>query len=477
MARLITPLSKDVNEWYNDVVLKAELADYATVRGSMIIRPYGFDIWRRIQEVLGASIRGAGVRDAYFPLFIPESFLKREAKHVEGFAPEVAWVTEAGGKELAERLAVRPTSETIMYDTFSRWIHSHRDLPLKINQWANVVRWELRTKPFLRTTEFLWQEGHTVHASLEEAEAETMRALTMYEQFCREWLAMPVLTGKKTDAEKFAGALYTSSIETLLLDGKALQAGTSHNLGQNFAKVFKIQYADQSGALQYPWQTSWGMSTRIIGGLILTHGDDRGLVLPPKIAPIQVVVVPIYKTDQERTDTLAQGSRVVRELQARGVRVEFDQRQGLSPGYKFTDWEVRGVPLRIEVGPKDVQAGQVVLVPRTAGKKSMVKLSAATESIIKELDTIQVALLDRATEYRESHTSSVESYEDFKETIETKKGFVRAGWCGSAECESQIKQETKATIRVIPFVQSDMPKKCLKCAKTSKSLVIFARAH
>lgn len=480
MPEKIASLKKDVNDWYNDVIIKAELADYATVRGMMIIRPYGFDIWRRVQDVLGGAIRESGTKDAYFPLMIPESFLKREAKHVEGFAPEIAWVTEGGGKELPERLAVRPTSETIMYDTFSRWIHSHRDLPLKINQWANVVRWEKRTKLFLRTTEFLWQEGHTVHASLEEADAETMRALQMYEAFCRDWLAMPVLTGRKTESEKFAGALYTTSIEALLLDGKALQAGTSHNLGQNFAKVFKIQYADESGALQSPWQTSWGMSSRIIGGLILTHGDERGLVLPPKIAPIQVVIVPICKTPEEKNTVSAECDALYKKLLAAGVRVEFDQRDGVSPGFKYNHWEVRGVPVRVEIGPRDLKEKKIMLVSRLAegkaGKKS-IDTDTAVESITELLGQIQIELLERATKYRDEHTTSVESYDEFKKVIDDKKGFVRAGWCGDAECEATIKTETKATIRVLPFEQKNIPATCLREDKPAKHVAIFARAH
>jgi prolyl-tRNA synthetase len=477
MARFLTSLKEDVNGWYNDVIIKAELADYATVRGMMIIRPYGFDIWRRIQEVLGGSIRASGVQDAYFPLFIPESFLRREAQHVEGFAPEIAWVTEGGGKKLAERLAVRPTSETIMYDTFSRWIHSHRDLPLKINQWANVVRWEKRTKPFLRTTEFLWQEGHTVHATAEEAEAETMRALTMYETFCRETLAIPVLTGKKTEAEKFAGAVYTTSIETLLLDGKALQAGTSHNLGQNFAKVFKIQFADAAGALQHPWQTSWGMSIRIVGALILTHGDENGLVLPPRIAPIQVVVVPIYKTDDEKKSVLAEAEKVVKQLTEHSLRVHLDQRAEVSPGFKFNHWEMRGVPLRIEIGPRDIKANKLSLVTRHNGAKETIGLTKVAAEIEKKLAAIQVAMLDRATAFRDEHTSTVESYDDFKKTIDTKMGLIRAGWCGDAKCEQDVKQETKATIRILPFDQKSMPSMCMHCGKEAKHLAIFARAH
>jgi len=476
MAKSITPISKDVNEWYNDVCLRAELADYGAVRGTMVIRPYGFSIWKRVQDVLGGAINDAGVEDAYFPLFIPESFLKREAEHVEGFAPEVAWVTNAGGEDLAERVAVRPTSETIMYDTFSRWIQSHRDLPLRINQWANVVRWEKRTKLFLRTTEFLWQEGHTVHAAAEEAEAETARALTAYETFCRETLALPVITGRKTESEKFAGALYTTSIEALLKDGKALQAGTSHNLGQNFAKAFGIAYTDDGGKKATPWQTSWGMSTRIVAALILTHGDDQGLVLPPNIAPLQVVIVPIYKTDAEKTAVLAAAIEAEKSLRAAGMRVKLDQRDGYSPGYKFNHWEVRGVPVRLEIGPKDVAAKQAVAVVRHTGDKQKLALVGIAEAVTKLLDTTQVQLLDAATKYRDEHTYDATDYAAFKKQVEN-GGLFRAGWCGDAKCEADVKAETKATIRVLPFEQKNVPAECLKCGKAAKHLAILARAH
>lgn len=476
MAKSITPISKDVNEWYNDVCLRAELADYGAVRGTMVIRPYGFAIWKRVQEVLGGAIADAGVEDAYFPLFIPESFLKREAQHVKGFAPEIAWVTEAGGEKLAERVAVRPTSETIMYDTFSRWIQSHRDLPLRINQWANVVRWEKRTKLFLRTTEFLWQEGHTVHAAPEEAEAETARALTAYETFCRETLAVPVISGRKTESEKFAGASYTVAVEALLKDGKALQCGTSHNLGQNFAKAFGIAYTDEAGKKSTPYQTSWGMSTRIIAGLILTHGDDQGLVLPPKIAPVQVVIVPIYKTDAEQKSVLATSVDVEKKLRAAGMRVKLDQRDGYSPGYKFNHWEVRGVPVRLEIGPKDVAAKQAVAVVRHKGDKQKLALTGIAEAVTKLLDTTQVQLLDAATKYRDEHTYDATDYAAFKKQVEG-GGLFRAGWCGDAKCEADVKAETKATIRVLPFDQKKVPATCLKCGKEARHLAIFARAH
>jgi prolyl-tRNA synthetase len=476
MAKSITPISKDINAWYNDVCLRAELADYGAVRGTMVIRPYGFSIWKRVQEVLGGAINAAGVEDAYFPLFIPESFLKREAEHVEGFAPEVAWVTEAGGEKLAERVAVRPTSETIMYDTFSRWIQSHRDLPLKINQWANVVRWEKRTKLFLRTTEFLWQEGHTVHVAPEEAEAETARALTAYETFCRETLAVPVISGRKTESEKFAGALYTTAVESLLQDGKALQAGTSHNLGQNFAKAFKIEYTDDGGKKATPWQTSWGLSTRIVAALILTHGDDQGLVMPPKIAPVQVAIVPIFKTDEQKNEVLAAATTIEQELRKRGVRVHLDGREQYSPGYKFNHWEVRGVPVRVEIGPKDVAAKQAVAVVRHTGEKKQLPLDGIDAAITQLLDTVQVQMLDRATKWRDEHTYDVADYASFKTKID-QGGFFRAGWCGDAKCEADVKAETKATIRVLPFDQKGMPESCMKCGKSAKRLAIFARAH
>jgi len=471
MPTKITPLSKDANAWYNDVVLQADMADYGSVRGTMIIKPYGFAIWKRIQRVLGDAIEGAGVQDAYFPLLIPESFLKKEASHIEGFAPEVAWVTEAGGKKLQERLAVRPTSETIINDAFSRWIESHRDLPMRINQWVNVMRWEKRTKLFLRTSEFLWQEGHTVHAAPEEAAAETERALSMYKTFCRETLAIPVLTGHKTESEKFAGADYTLAIETLLKDGKSLQAGTSHNLGQNFAKVFDIKFADETGVRAVPWQTSWGMSSRIIGALILTHGDDKGLVLPPNIAPWQVVIVPIYKTDQEKKDVMASVDEVAKTLRKVDVRVHIDQRDGYSPGYKFNDWEVRGVPLRIEIGPKDVAKKSVMTVTRHTGDKTAMKIGALDKSIPEMLTKIQTSLLDNAQKYRDEHTLKVADYKEFKEAIE-KGVLIDAGWCGE-----KIKEETKATIIILPFDQKTIPEACVGCGKPATHRAIFARAH
>lgn len=469
----ITPQSEDFSQWYLDIVKEAELADYSKIKGCMVIKPYGYAIWENMQKDLDSRIKAAGVKNVYFPLFIPESFLQREKEHVEGFAPECAVVTHGGGKELTEKLVVRPTSETIMYDTFSDWIQSYRDLPLLTNQWANVVRWEMRTRPFLRTTEFLWQEGHTAHKDKAGADEEAHRALKMYEDFDREALALPVLTGRKSDKEKFAGALYTLSTEALAKDGKAIQAGTSHNLGTTFAKSFNIQYQDEAGQLQDVWQTSWGVSTRLVGTLIVCHGDDKGLKMPPKIAPIQVVVVPIFKNDEEKAAAVKAANQVKTDL--KNVRVEIDDREGQTPGYKFAEWEVKGVPIRIEIGPRDLESASCVVARRDTSEKETYELSELFTVIPKLLDEIQENLYEQALNFQKENTHQVDSYDEFKNVLEEKGGFIIAGWCGSEDCEQKIQDETKATIRVID--EEEHEGKCVLCGGEAKQRVYFAKAY
>lgn len=474
----ITPRSEDYSQWYLDIVEKAELADYSAVRGCMVIRPHGYAIWELIQRELDQRIKATGHVNAYFPLFIPMSFLQKEAEHVEGFAPEVAVVTHGGGEQLAEPLVVRPTSEAIIGHSFAKWIKSWRDLPLLINQWANVVRWEMRTRPFLRTLEFLWQEGHTAHATEQEAEEETLRILhEVYADFAEKVMALPVLRGRKTEKEKFAGALRTYAIEAMMQDGRALQAGTSHNLGQNFARAFEIMYQTPDNRQEYVWTTSWGVSTRLIGALIMAHSDDEGLVLPPKLAPVQVVIVPIYKSDAERSAVLECSHRLKEQLAER-FRVKLDDRDEVTPGFKFNEWEVRGVPVRVEVGPRDVQQGTVALarrdIPGREGK-TFVPQEGLPEQVSQLLDTIQQSLYDRALRFREDHTAEVSTYDELKEAIET--GFARAYWAGSREDEDRVQAETRATIRVIPFEQPEKAGRCILTGKETTQQVIFARAY
>jgi len=473
----ITSRSENYSEWYTDIVLRAELADYSPVKGCMVIRPRGFAVWERIREALDGMIKETGHENAYFPLFIPESFLKREAEHVEGFAPECATVTHAGGSKLEEPLVIRPTSETIMYEMYAKWIQSYRDLPLLINQWANVVRWEMRTRLFLRTCEFLWQEGHTAHETHEEAEEETLKALEIYRRLAEEWMAMPVLLGVKTEAEKFAGALRTYCIEAMMQDGKSLQAGTSHNLGQNFAKVFNVQFQDRDGKLQHAWQTSWGVSTRLMGALIMTHSDDKGLVVPPKLAPDQVVIVPIYRSDEERGDVLEAAVGLRKALKAAGVRVRLDDREQYKPGFKFNEWELRGVPIRVELGPRDLKEKKAVLVRRDTGEKTPVPLDGVEQSIASLLDTVQGDLFDRAKEMRDKTTRRVTDYDDFKKKMESEGGFAVSDWCGDSACEAGIQEETKATIRLIPFEDADADGSCIACGKKGFKKAYFARAY
>jgi prolyl-tRNA synthetase len=472
--------AEDFSAWYNEVIQRAELADYSPVRGCMVIRPNGYAIWEQMQRALDDMFKATGHQNAYFPLFIPQSFLAREAEHVEGFAPETAVVTHGGGKELEEPLVVRPTSETIIYAMYSKWIQSYRDLPVLINQWANVVRWEMRTRLFLRTTEFLWQEGHTAHASEAEAEEETLMILGLYRKFAEEWMAMPVLTGRKTDSEKFAGALRTYAIEALMQDNRALQAGTSHNLGQNFARAFDVTYQTAEGTLDHVWNTSWGVSTRLVGGLIMTHSDDSGLVCPPRLAQWQVVIVPIWKTDEDRSAVHEMGTVVMKELRQAGIRTHLDAREGMKPGAKYFEWEARGVPLRLEIGPRDVAAGSVMLARRTGGKKEAVSLVGLPRRIEAEMDAMQRSLLEAARERREAATARGISKEEFIARMADVGGFVFGGFCGSAECEAEIKEQTKATIRVLPdpeFRSPEPPVKCMWCDAPSIAEAVWAKAY
>ena len=471
----ITPRSQDFSKWYLDVVRKAELADYSPVKGCMVIRPYGYAIWELIQQALDARIKATGHVNAYFPLFIPESLLNKEAEHVEGFAPQVAYVTHGGGEELEEKLVVRPTSEAIIGTMYAKWIQSWRDLPVLINQWANVVRWEKVTRPFLRTTEFLWQEGHTAHETAEEAEEETLKILALYQEMVATELAMPVIPGCKSESEKFAGALRTYSIEALMGDGRALQAGTSHNLGQNFAKAFDITFQSRDKSVQHVWGTSWGMTTRLIGAAIMVHGDDSGLVLPPRIAPYQVVIVPIGK-DNWRETVLPRAKEIQAELVAAGIRVTLDEREE-RPGWKFSEWEMRGVPLRIEIGPKDIEKAQVFTARRDTREKAGVPMDGLAARVREILDSIQRNLLERAVAFREAHTQRVESYAAFKEAMEGRPGFVIAAWCGSADCEAQIKTDTQATIRNMPLNAPAPSGTCVRCDSPSQAEAWFAKSY
>ncbi len=465
------------SRWYHQVVRKAELADYAPVRGCMIIRPYGYAIWEHIQRLLDARFKETDVVNAYFPLLIPRSFLEREAEHVEGFAPELAWVTRGGGEELEEPLAIRPTSETIVGHSFARWIQSYRDLPLLINQWNNVVRWEKRTILFLRTTEFLWQEGHTAHRTIEEAEARTLMMLEVYRVFAEEDLAIPVIAGRKSENEKFAGALRTYSIEAMMGDGKALQSGTSHNLGTNFARGFDMKYLDADGQHKYCATTSWGLSTRTIGGVIMVHGDSSGLILPPRIAPYQVALVPIWRKEAEKAAVGELVTRVEKMLKGK-VRLKVDSSEN-TPGWKFNEWELRGVPVRMEIGPRDAQSNSVVLVRRDNRVKEIVSVEALEARLPVLLEEIQQALRQRALEFREQHTYRTDSYEEFKQIIAEQRGFVRVKWAEDSAAELAVKEETKATLRVIPFDQPEggVQGKCIYSGKAATCEAIFARAY
>jgi len=470
--------AEDFSEWYNQLVLKAQLADYAPVRGCMVVRPYGWALWENITAALDRRFKATGHQNVAFPMLIPRSFIDKEKHHVEGFSPELAVVTVGGGEELAEPLVIRPTSETIIGHMWSKWIQSYRDLPVLMNQWNSVVRWELRTKLFLRTLEFYWQEGHTAHATREEAEFETRQMLDIYTDFAVNDAAIPVIPGKKSDAEKFAGADVTFSIEAMMGDGKALQAGTSHFLGQNFAQAFEVRYLDQNGQLQHCWTTSWGLSTRFIGAIIMVHGDDQGLVMPPKLAPIQAVIVPIYKTDEEKAGVLEAARKLNNELVKAGVRVKLDEREGQSAGWKFNDWEMRGVPVRVELGPKDVAKQAAVLARRDKpGREGKVSapLTDMPATIEKLLAEIQQSLHDKALGFRKSNTHNAKNVEELKRAVET--GFALASWCGSGDCEAKIKEETRATMRCIPLEQEGAAGDCVACGKPAKDRAIFARAY
>lgn len=480
-AQGVTPQSEDFSRWYTDVVQKTELADYAPVRGCMIIRPYGYELWEAVKSGLDRRFKETGHQNAYFPLFIPMSFLQREAEHVEGFAPELAVVTHGGGKELEEPLVVRPTSETVIGHAYANWIQSYRDLPLLINQWANVVRWEMRTRLFLRTMEFLWQEGHTAHATYEEAQEETIRMLNVYADFAINDAAIPVVKGRKSDQEKFAGAMYSYTIEAMMRDKRALQAGTSHNLGQNFAKAFDIKYLDPNNELQFCWTTSWGVSTRMVGGIVMTHGDDKGLRLPPVVAPYQVVAVPIYRNDEEKQTVLPVMARLVEELRDAGVRVHVDDREGFTPGFKFNEWEMRGVPLRMEVGPRDVEKESVALVRRDIDDrkqaKSFVPQAGLPHSVTQLLGEIQDNLLNQATAFRDAHMHKADNYGEFKEIID-QGDWALAYYDGSAETEDQIKADTGgASARCFPLDQEETEGTCIVTGKPAKEKAWFAKAY
>jgi prolyl-tRNA synthetase len=479
----LTPRAQDFSAWYNELVLKAELADYSPVRGCMVIRPNGYAIWEEMHQALDRLFKDTGHQNAYFPLFIPQSFLAKEAEHVEGFAPETAVVTHGGGKELEEPLVVRPTSETIIYAMFSKWIQSWRDLPLLINQWANVVRWELRTRLFLRTTEFLWQEGHTAHATEAEAETEARLILGLYRRFMEEWMAMPVLTGLKSDSERFAGALRTYALEALMQDNKALQAGTSHNLGQNFARAFDVTFQTAEGGLDHVWNTSWGVSTRLVGALIMTHGDDAGLVCPPRLAQWQVVIVPIWKSDAERAQVAEAGARLQRDLRDAGIRVHLDLREGMKPGAKYYEWETRGVPFRLELGPRDLANQSVMLVRRAGGeaRKESLPMAGLPERLHQEMDRMHAALFRTALERREANSlRGPRSKQEFIDFLEGAGGFVYAGWCGDPAVEAEIKEQTKATIRVLPdpeFRSAEAPATCIWTGRPAVHEAVWAKAY
>ncbi|MFV0528303.1 MAG: proline--tRNA ligase [Lachnospiraceae bacterium] len=473
LVEAITSMEDDFAQWYTDVVKKAELMDYTSVKGCMVIKPAGYAIWENIQAELDRRFKETGVENVYMPMFIPESLLQKEKDHVEGFAPEVAWVTHGGLEPLQERLCVRPTSETLFCDFYAKEIQSYRDLPKNYNQWCSVVRWEKTTRPFLRSREFLWQEGHTAHATAQEAQERTIQMLNVYADFCEEILAIPVVRGQKTDKEKFAGAEATYTIESLMHDGKALQSGTSHNFGDGFAKAFGIQYSDKENKLQYVHQTSWGMTTRMIGAIIMVHGDDSGLVLPPRIAPVQVAVVPIQ---QKKDGVLDKAQELSAALRAAGVRVKVDD-SDKSPGWKFSEQEMRGIPVRIECGPKDIENGQVVIVRRDTREKQIVGFADVTGTIQTVLEDIQAAMLQRASAHLQAHTYTAGDYEEFKSTVESRPGFVKAMWCGDQACEDKIKEDTQATSRCIPFDEAAVSDTCVCCGKKAAHMVYWGRAY
>ncbi len=472
LVEAITSMEEDFAQWYTDVVKKAELIEYSSVRGCMILRPNGYAIWENIQKQLDARFKETGVENVYMPMFIPESLLQREKDHVEGFAPEVAWVTYGGGQELTERLCVRPTSETLFCEMYANIVQSYRDLPKLYNQWCSVVRWEKTTRPFLRSTEFLWQEGHTVHATAEEAQERTEQMLNVYADFCEEVLAIPMIKGRKTDKEKFAGAEATYTIEAMMHDGKALQSGTSHNFGDGFARAFGIQYTDKDNQLKYVHQTSWGMSTRIIGAIIMVHGDNSGLVLPPKIAPVQVMVMPIA----QHKEGVLEKAYELRDRLATNFRVKVDDTDK-SPGWKFSEQEMRGIPVRVEIGPKDIEANQAVVVRRDTREKITISLDALETKLSEILDLMQREMLERARVHRDAHTYTALDYEEFKDAVANKPGFIKAMWCGEEACELKIKEDTTATSRCMPFEQEALSAHCVCCGKPAKTLVYWGKAY
>ena len=466
----------DFSEWYTQVVLKAKLADYAPVKGLIVLRPDGYSIWESLKNTFDKKFSKNGIRNGFLPILIPESLLGKEQKHFAGFNPEVFWVTHSGTNEVGDRLALRPTSETLAYTLYSKWIQSWRDLPLKINFWNTALRAEIKaTKPFLRTSEFLWQEGHTVPVTQEEAEKEVMKILEIYKNTVEEELAIPVTTGKKSEKEKFVGAVYTTTMESIMPDGKALQMGTSHFLGQNFSKPFEVKFADKDNVEHFAWQTSWGVSWRLIGAMIMAHGDDQGLVLPPKVAPTQVVIVPIYRNDEGRDKVLPKVKEIQESLESQDIRVHVDDREGLSPGYKFNDWEMKGVPIRIEIGPKDIEKQSIVVAKRHNREKINLEFNDV-EKIVSTLDEIQKSMLEKAREQAKENTKNISDYTEFKSKIE-EGGFFNAPWCGKLECEEKIKEDTGADIRVIPFGSEDVNSKCMYCGEQSKSIPIFARGY
>jgi len=491
MAKFLTSREEDYSKWYNELVVKADLAENSAVRGSMVIKPYGYAIWEKMQSVLDGMFKKTGHQNAYFPLFIPKSFFSKEASHVEGFAKECAVVThyrlknDENGKgvvvdptaKLEEELIVRPTSETIIWHTYKNWIQSYRDLPILVNQWANVVRWEMRTRLFLRTAEFLWQEGHTAHATKAEAIAETEQMINIYAEFAEKWMAMPVIKGRKSENERFAGALDTYTIEALMQDGKALQSGTSHFLGQNFAKAFDVKFTNKESKLDYVWASSWGVSTRLMGALIMAHSDDKGLVLPPKLAPIQVVIVPIYRKDKELEQISEYALKLKAELESKGISVKYDDRDTQKPGWKFADYELKGVPLRVAIGPRDMEKGTVELARRDTLTKSFEPQEGLIDKISNLLEEIQQKIYEKAFDYRANHTTKVETWDEFKDVLENKGGFILAHWDGTSETEEKIKEETKATIRCIPLDAEEEVGKCVYSGKASTKRVLFAKAY
>lgn len=472
LVEAITSMNDDFAQWYTDVVKKAELIDYSSVRGCMIIKPYGYAIWENLQKALDSRFKATGHENVYMPMFIPESLLLKEKEHVEGFAPEVAWVTHGGDEKLTERLCVRPTSETLFCEHYANIVHSYRDLPKLYNQWCSVVRWEKTTRPFLRTLEFLWQEGHTAHATAEEAQEETIKMLNVYAEVCENVLAIPVIKGRKTDKEKFAGAKATYTIESLMHDGKALQSGTSHNFGDGFARAFEIQYTDKNNQLQYVHQTSWGVTTRLIGAVIMVHGDDSGLVLPPAVAPTQLVIIPV---SQHKEGVLEKANELRTNLSSK-FRVKIDDSDKM-PGWKFAEYEMKGVPLRLEIGPKDMEKNQVVLVRRDTGEKIFTPIENLEETVEKLLAHIQVSLLEKAREMRDKKTYTATAFDEFEQIINSTPGFVKAMWCGEQDCEDQIKEKTGATARCMPFEQEQISHSCVCCGKPAKTMVYWGKAY